>query len=295
MAMSQAPKQWSLTKSESINSFENWKQNLKYVLALDPQFAPFLADGVEWQKKTKGNATRGFTDDPAPAEGEVNPIARRTAQQKAAMLELMLGQVANYAPVIARSSIVKSSTAMDTIWQLLRSHYGFQSTGGHFLDYADITLEAGERPEDLYQRLMAFVEDNLLTTAGSITHHGDRPDEDEDLTPSLENMVVLTWLRLLHKDLPRLIKQRYGTELRSRTLASIKPEISQAMDTLLDEVQSVSESKIMRSQPFNPSQRRPSTANRQPSTSTANVDQLRDLKGVVHYASRPAEKNSIIF
>ena len=130
---------------------------------------------------------------------------------------------------------------------------------------------------------------------GIITHHGDRPDKDEDLTPSLENMVVLTWLRLLHKDLPRLIKQRYGTELRSRTLASIKPEISQAMDTLLDEVQSVSESKIMRSQPFNQSQRPPSTANRQPSTSTANVDQLRDLKGVVHYASRPAEKNSIIF
>ena len=46
------------------------------------------------------------------------------------------------------------------------------------------------------------------------THYSDRPDEDEDLTPSLENMVVLTRLRLLHKDLPRLIKQRYGTELR---------------------------------------------------------------------------------
>ena len=32
------------------------------------------------------------------------------------------------------------------------------------------------------------------------------------------------------------MKQRYGTELQSRTLASIKPEISQALTSLLDEI-----------------------------------------------------------
>ena len=82
--------------------------------------------------------------------------------------------------------------------------------------------------EDQYQRLVAFLEDNLLKQGGGITHHGDLLNEDEELTPSLENVIVLTWLKLLHPDLPKLIKQRYGTELRSRTLASIKPEISQA-------------------------------------------------------------------
>ena len=66
------------------------------------------------------------------------------------------------------------------------------------------------------------------------------------MSPSLENFVVLTWLHLLHPDLPRLIKQRYGTELRSRTLASIKPEISQALSSLLDEVHTSEDVKIMR-------------------------------------------------
>ena len=47
---------------------------------------------------------------------------------------------------------------------------------------------------------------------------------------------MLTWLRLLHKDLPALIKQRYGPELRHRSLASIKPEISQALPALLSEL-----------------------------------------------------------
>ena len=246
-----APKQWCLTKSETINSFENWKQNLKYILALDPHFAPFLAEGGTWNKKSRDVANRGFTSDAADQENS------RTALQKATMLELMLGQVANYCPAISRHAIIKKSTSMDSIWQLIRSHFGFQSTGGHFLDFADIMHEPGERPEDLYQRLMAFVEDNLLATDGSIAHHGVPPTEDEELSPTVENMIVLTWLRLLHKDLPRLVKQRYGTELRSRTLASIKPEISQALDALLDEVQVASDTKILRSQTYTKSTKHP--------------------------------------
>ena len=45
-----APKQWSLTKQETITSFEAWRQNLQYILSLDRNFAGFLADGVTWSK-----------------------------------------------------------------------------------------------------------------------------------------------------------------------------------------------------------------------------------------------------
>ena len=72
---------------------------------------------------------------------------------------------------------------------------------------------------------------------GNIQHHGEAPEADEELSPSLENMVVLTWLRFIHRELPNLVKQRYITELRSQTLASLKPEILQALDSLLDEIQ----------------------------------------------------------
>ena len=73
----------------------------------------------------------------------------------------------------------------------------------------------------------------MLQSGSVILHHGDVIDVDEEMSPSLENMVVLTWLRLINPALPKLIKQRYGTELWSRTLASIKPEISQALESLL--------------------------------------------------------------
>ena len=236
-----APKQWSLSKNETINSFENWRQNLVYTLSLDTNFAPFLADGATWAKKTKAQPLRGFTDD-----GETVPLSRRkTARQKVNFLDLMLGQIANYCPVISRNTLLKNPTSIQSVWNMIREHFGFQITGAHFLDFANLHLEADERPEDLFQRLMAFVEDSLLH-ANSLSHHGDVTTEDEELTPTLENFIVLTWLRLIHPELPKLVKQRYGTELRSRTLASIKPEISQALTSLLDEIRTAHDAKIMR-------------------------------------------------
>lgn len=257
MAGIRAPKQWSLTKTETITSFEAWRQNLQYTLSLDPNFAGFLVDGFTWLRKSSTTPLRGLTDDGAGVP-EAN---RRTAAQKATQLDLMLGQIANFCPVISRNTIVKNSTSINSIWQAMRLHYGFQSTGAHFLDFNNIRLEPNERPEDLFQRLTSFVEDNLLRADGNIRHHGDVPDNDEELSPSLENILVLTWLRLIHRDLPSLVKQRYGTELRSQTLASLKPEISQALDSLLDEINSVSDAKVLRAafknKSRNPSSRYP--------------------------------------
>ena len=230
------PKQWSLTKQESITSFGAWRQNLQYTLSLDQNFASFLVDGFTWQKKSAADPLRGLNDDVDPIP-EAQP---RTAAQKVTQLELMLGQIANFCPVISRNTIVKNSTSISCIWQSIRLHYGFQSTGAHFIDLD------GERPEDLFQRLQSFVEDNLLRSDGSIRHYGEFPAEDEEISPSLENFIVLTWLRLIHKDLPGLVKQRYGTELRSQTLASINPEISQCLDSLLEEITSASEAKVLR-------------------------------------------------
>ena len=53
MTSIRAPKEWCLTKVETVGSFENWKENLKYVLSLDPNFEPFLVSGDNLGKKTQ--------------------------------------------------------------------------------------------------------------------------------------------------------------------------------------------------------------------------------------------------
>ena len=255
MAVPRAPKQWQLTTEETINSFENWRQNLEYILSLDKNFEMFLAADCVWQKKSAANPNRGFLDD----QDDVPVANRRTAIQKRTHLEMMLGQIANYCPVINRNSIIKSSVSLNDIWQKIRQHYGFQSTGGHFLDLADIKQKPGEKPQDLYQRIVAFFEDNLLTRGGGITHYGQAPGEDEELSPSLENTIVFLWLQLVHPGLPNLVKQKFGSELRHQTLATLKPEISQSLQSLLDELRSIEDTKVMRLSAA-PQRRRPPSA-----------------------------------
>ena len=148
----------------------------------------------------------------------------------------MLGQIANYATIISRNTIVKSSTSLNNIWTKIREHYGFQTTGSRFLDLTQIRLQVDERPEDLFQRIVSFFDDNLVTEESGLTHHGTPVEIDEEITPSIENVIVLLWLERINPGLPALVKQRYGAELRNKTLASIKPEISQAMDALLSEL-----------------------------------------------------------
>lgn len=84
-------------------------------------------------------------------------------------------------------------------------------TGGHFLDFNNIYLEAKEKP-DLYQRLTSFIEDNLMRPELPISHHDKFPDIEEELSPTLEYLIVF-WLQLIHRDFPSLVKQWYETDL----------------------------------------------------------------------------------
>ena len=69
-----------------------------------------------------------------------------TTQQKVTFLAPMLGQIANYFPVISRTTLVKNLTSIQSVSNTIREHFGFQVTGAHFLDSANLHLETEKRP-----------------------------------------------------------------------------------------------------------------------------------------------------
>ena len=139
-----APKQRPLSQTETLISYETWKDNMVYILSLDPEFAPFLQPTVTWSKAEN----RGMTSDTSlpPA----NPSGK-TAAQKAIILERMLGQIANFCLVITRSTIVKKSTKLADIWSEIREYFGFQSSGSQILDLSNFKLGASESPQFAYR------------------------------------------------------------------------------------------------------------------------------------------------
>ena len=243
--MAKAPKQWQLdnsTEKVTITRFEAWKNNMIYVLSMDSNFSPFLLDAATWERAGPNNPTRGLEDDVEP----IPEARRKTAATKVLQLNLMLGQIANYATKITRGSITTNTTSVSDVWQKLRAHYGFQLTGARFLDLCDMSYNTEDSHEDYFQQLQAFFEDNLLQRNSPVKHHNADVETDEVMTPTLENVVCALWLKSIHPGLPNLVKQKYGSQLRNQTLASLKPDISLALQSLLDELQHVEESKTYR-------------------------------------------------
>ena len=107
-----AQRQWALTENESNTTFEEWRTNLMSILSLEQVFTLFLQPDSKWGRKTKTSPLRGFhgTD----------------AAQQVATLETMLGLIANYAPVISRGTVVKSSTSLRFVWNVICLYYGIQ-------------------------------------------------------------------------------------------------------------------------------------------------------------------------
>ena len=153
------PKQWSLTENETITSFANWQSNMLYHLSLCNDFSSFLEG--DWSPQPTPN--RGLTDD---AEGANN---RKTAVQKKIMLERMLGLIAQFAPSLLRNEIIKRSTSLSWIWQRIRKHFNFVQSEVNFLSLSNITRKQDERYETFYQRIVAHLEDNLLTSCRRVT------------------------------------------------------------------------------------------------------------------------------
>ena len=143
------PKPWALKETgETITSFANWQSNINYHLSLNNDFATFIDPTFVWRKASTAN--RGLASD---VDGPVNE--RKSAAQKNALLEHMLGMIAQYSPSLIRNDILKKSTSLDWIWQRIRRHYGFRQSEVNFLGIYKIRRVEGERYETLFQRLVA--------------------------------------------------------------------------------------------------------------------------------------------
>ena len=74
MATHRAPKQWSLTKNENVNSFKNWKKKPNIHTILRCELLTLSCRKCEMGEKTKAAPNRDFVDDGE----EVQAAARRT-------------------------------------------------------------------------------------------------------------------------------------------------------------------------------------------------------------------------
>ena len=162
-----------------------WIGNLTANIKKDENWLPFVA--ATWEKKKYHD--RGFPDDD-------NTSANHVQQ--------MLEYVSQFAPNCLYRDITARATSLNEVWLLVRQWAGLKSSGCKQLVYFNIkksfTNAQDMPPTDFCFALRNAKEDCLLlsrVSGGKVTFNGTVPREDEDLSPTLENDVVLDWLEAI--------------------------------------------------------------------------------------------------
>ena len=140
----------TLTNQEDQTSFDCWMESAIFHISLSDKSARFLASGDLHTWTTAPG--RGFTDDNTGDPG-VTEENRMNGAAKAALLNVVLGALSTFAPVISPKFIKHQSTSLESIWSRLRSYYGFRRTGSRILDLMTFRLEINESRESLYERM----------------------------------------------------------------------------------------------------------------------------------------------
>ena len=218
--MSKALKPRALEEEENLASINAWKHRLLTYLRQEKKYAEFLEEDFSWEKHTVEN--RGL-------EGV-------DAETRAAALDTMLATIATYASSYLTSQICNTCTCLNDIWQLVRKYYNIKPSESNFLKLLSMSPEPGERHEKFYHRILSHVTDNLLSQDSPLLHDGVKPTADEEISPSLERMVVMLWMEKIHVDLPALVQKTFAYDLQRLSLKDLQPQICDAIDGFLLEI-----------------------------------------------------------
>ena len=103
------------------------------------------------------------------------------------------------------------------------------------MKFSSIVWDNGERPERLYQRILAHLQGNLLRKDSKLKHDGTTPTHGEDISTTVERLAVLRWMELIHPSLPALVQRTFAYDLQRMTLKDLQPQITDALDGFLEE------------------------------------------------------------
>ena len=211
----------------------------------DPDHKQFLkGETYETWTALKTDKTRGIVvhpmDDQDPATRAVNVETARQEETKVReSLDDFLHLLGSKAPDGMYNTIVKQATSMEWVLLRIKTAFRIQSKG---IDLYTAT-EAGYDDEkdssyDVSYMKMKDMFEDLLSPAGT-QFHGDALDTEESLTPLTESMITIQWLKSIHPELPKHIKERHAhlfTQSKPNW-ADLQPDFVIQMDTLLAEVE----------------------------------------------------------
>jgi hypothetical protein len=159
-------------------------------------------------------------------------------QSRNAQLSKFITLITVLCPYTLTNNLDQLSTSFTWIITYLEQHYHIQKAGAHFLSISEIRFDPADSYENFYMELHGAVEDSLRKRGELLLFRNSEPlEEDEEMSPTLENMIVLLWLERIDPRLPKKVSDTFAHQMVGNTsLRDLQPTISARLPGLLQEL-----------------------------------------------------------
>lgn len=217
-------------------TFNIWRDALEIYLEVDERFHKFLNGG----DYTTWEAAETYPDrirvlHAADTESNLTTIRKELRQ--------FLCIIAKFVHQDYYQPIVRHSTSVDWIYKKIRQDYGIEQKGIHFLNILDIKYDptGNVTPIGLYNNYRSLIMGNLGKTGDTVQWQNTVLVEDEKLSPTMEDLVLVNVLQLLHPKLPAYVKEAYCHKIgSSKRLMDFKSDILSKAKQYIEEIEEIS-------------------------------------------------------
>ena len=150
----------------------------------------------------------------------------------------MLQHIVTFVHYTEADDIDQHSTSVEWIFNYLQNHYNIQAKGSNFLKITDHTFKVGTLPQVFYKQFRTDFVNNLRKEGELMTHKGGQAlAEDEILSPSFEDAIVLWALEKIDARLPKKVRKDYEHRLTGNTyLIDLQVTIFQSIPSMLEDL-----------------------------------------------------------
>ena len=246
-----------------IVAFKVWRNTLTAHVQQDSNHHHFMEGGryAAWRAADLGVRIQQLVDDDPDkvildgkrdrlGQAAYNAELTELLGKRNAQLAKFITHIATLCHHTENDDVTNHSTSMVWIFDYLKRHYGLETKGANFMNIAEHSFKKGTPYQTYYKQYRASFIDNLRKRGDIIQYKNNLPlDQDEKLSPSFENAIVLWSLEKIDARLPLKVKKNYGHQMTGDvTLKDVQPVIFENIDNMIEELDSSQSAKMFATQ-----------------------------------------------
>ena len=232
-----------------------WKEEMEVYLSQEPDFKIFLPSKAygEWtcyeenpqripslKNEDRVTATYDVQEGRAISAQEANSINEEKLENVRTNLRTVLSIVGKCVSEGHYNSVIKHSTSLNWIYNMLRCDYDIQNKGVHFFNVLDTKYNPSKYTPIAFYNIYRTVISNNLAKRGDVIKYKNNEtlDHDERFSPMLEDLVLLNVIREIDQRLPNVVKNFYFHKMKKEErLMDFKTDILLNIPQFLDQLE----------------------------------------------------------